>query len=112
VLKDLFRSKIAEETLLYLYHYKEIYPGGIAGDYHKAISPYQNQLNRFEEAGVLISKLTGKTRVYLFNKKNPLTDPFIKMIKIVYDSIPLQEKEKLFPKRRKPRAKGKAVIGR
>jgi len=112
MLKELFRSKIAEEVLLYLYHYQEIYPGGIAGDYKKAISPYQNQLDKFEQAGVIISRLVGKTRTYIFNKKNPLTRPFMEMIRLVYEAIPLEDKEKLFPKRRKPGIKGKPVIGR
>jgi hypothetical protein len=112
MLKELFRSKIAEEVLLYLYHYGEIYPSGIARDYNKAVSPYQNQLTRFEDAGLLISKLVGKTRVYIFNKKNPLVIPFFKMIKMVYDSIPIEDKEKIFPKRRKPRRKHKPIIGR
>ncbi|MGZ3809435.1 MAG: hypothetical protein ACXVCE_15230, partial [Bacteriovorax sp.] len=65
---------------------------------------------RFEEAGILVSKLVGKTRVYLFNQKSPATKPFMDLIKVYYDGLSLEDKEKIFATRRRPRRPGKPVI--
>ena len=67
----------AVKIMLHIYHYGEIYPTAIAKDYNTSLSPVQKQLEKFENSGILISKLSGKTRVYSFNKKNPLSRPFI-----------------------------------
>ena len=99
-------------VLLQIYHHGEVHASGIANDLQVALSPVQNQLDRFERAGILVSKKVGKTRVYFFNKKSPLLKPFIEMIKIYYETISLSDHDKLFPTRRRPRVKGKRVIGR
>jgi hypothetical protein len=44
--------------------------------------------------------------------KSPVIKSFIEIIKIYYESLPLSDHEKIFPTRRRPRAKGKPVIGR
>ncbi|MBF0361535.1 MAG: ArsR family transcriptional regulator [Oligoflexia bacterium] len=85
---------------------------GIASDLQVALSSIQNQLDHFERAGFLVSKKVGRTRVYFFNMKSPVIKPFIELLKIYYESLPLSDHEKLFPTRRRPRAKGKPVIVR
>ncbi len=109
MLDKIFGNKTAEKIMLHIYHYGDTYPSAIARDYNIALTPIQNQLQRFEEAGVLISKMVGRTRVYKFNKRYSLTGPFIKLVKIVYDALSLEDKEKIFKKRRRPRRKGKPV---
>ena len=75
-----------------------------------ALTPVLKQLNKFELAGVLVSKEIGKSRLYSFNPKSAFTKPIKEMLKIVYDSIPIKEKEKIFNKRRRPRRKGKPTL--
>jgi hypothetical protein len=98
--------------LLHLFHHGESYPSAVAKDFKVTLGQVQRQFDRFESAGILISKLTGKTRIYQFSKKNPLTSPFMELVKRVYDSIPLEEKQLIFNTRRRPRRAGKPVIGR
>ncbi len=112
MLKEIFGNKTAACVLLHVYHHGEIHASGIANDLQVALSPVQNQLDRFERASVLVSKKVGRTRVYFFNMKSPLIKPFIEMIKIYYESLPITDHEKLFPTRRRPRVKGKPVLGR
>ena len=112
MLDKILGNSTASKIMLHLYHYGEIYPTAVARDYEMALSPVQKQFERFEEAGVLVSKLVGKTRVYLFNKKSPVTKQFIELIKIYYDSLSLEDKQKIFVQRRRPRRAGKPVIGR
>ena len=70
----------------------------------ESLGALQKQFERFENAGIIISKLQGRTRVYQFNLKNGgIVKPFMEMVKVIYDSIPLREKEDLFETRRRPR---------
>ena len=110
MLDKILGSKTAQKIFLHLYHYGETYPSAVAKDFKVSLGQVQRQFDRFEEAGVIISKLTGRTRIYQFNKKQGIVKPFIEIIKKVYDSIPIEEKKELFSTRRRPRKKGKPVI--
>lgn len=103
-------NRTAERVLLHLYHYGEIHAAGIAGDYGVVVNPIRQQLERFEKGNILVSKMVGRTRVYLFNPKSPYVKPLKEILKITYEAIPLNERESLFGQRRRPREKGKKVI--
>ncbi|MBK8394666.1 MAG: ArsR family transcriptional regulator [Leptospiraceae bacterium] len=109
MLELILGNKTAERVLLHIYHYGEIHASAISSDYKIALTPILNQLNRFEMAGILISKEIGKARLYSFNPKSAFTKPMMNIIKIAYDNIPLENKEKIFKIRRRPRRKGKPV---
>lgn len=110
MLEKILGSDTAMKIMLHLIHYGEIYPSAVAKDYEISLSAVQKQFERFEEAGILVSKLVGKTRIYLFNKKSPTVKPFIDLIKVYYDGLSLEDKEKIFAARRRPRRPGKPVI--
>ncbi len=110
MVEGLFGNKTAEKVLLHIFHYGESHASIIASDFKIATTPVRKQLNRFETAGILISKEVGKSRVYTFNKKSVFTGLIKKIIEIVYESIPLVERQKIFQVRRRPRRKGKPVI--
>ena len=110
VLEGIFGNKTAERVLLHIFHYGEIHASAIAQDCKIALNPIKGQLDRFERSGVLVSKEVGRSRVYSFNPKSPFTDPVKRLVQIVYESIPLREKERIFAERRRPRRKGKPVL--
>ena len=110
MLEKILGSDTAMKIMFHLVHYGEIYPSAVAKDYQISLSGVQKQFERFEEAGILVSKLVGKTRVYFFNKKSPTVKPFMEFIKIYYDGLSLEDKEKIFVERRRPRRPGKPVI--
>jgi len=110
MLEGIFGNKTAEKVLLHVFHYSEIHASAIADDYQMALNPVIGQLTRFENAGILVSKEMGRTRVYSFNPKSPFVRPVKELIRIVYDNIPLKERELLFGVRRRPRRKGKPVL--
>jgi len=109
MLENIFGNETAEKVLLHIYHYGEIHASAISLDYNISVTPVLNQLVRFENAGVLVSKQIGRSRVFMFNKKSPFTKPTIALLKIVYENISLDEKQQFF-KRRRPRKKGKPVL--
>ncbi len=110
MISEIFGNQSAARVLLHVFHYGEIHGAAIANDYGIALSPIQRQLDRFERAGILVSRLAGRTRMYSFNPKSPFSAPVKKLLEIEYESIPLEERENRFGVRRRPRAKGKPVI--
>lgn len=110
MLDKILGSATAMKIMLHLIHYKEIYPTAVAKDYQISLSAVQKQFQRFEEAGILVSKLVGKSRVYFFDRKSPVVKPFIELIKVYYDGLSLEDKEQLFGTRRRPRRAGKPVL--
>lgn len=110
MLDKILGSEVAMKIMLHLVHYNEIYPTAVAKDYHLALSPVQRQFSRFEEAGVLVSKLVGKTRVYMFNKKSKVAMKVYELAKLYYDGLSLKDKEKIFSERRRPRRANKPVV--
>lgn len=109
MLEGIFGNKTAEKVLLHIFHYGESHASGIAKDFGGALNPIIQQLNRFELAGVLVSKEVGRSRMYSFNPKSPFTKPVKELIEIAYEGIPLSERRKIFKTRRRPRRKGKPI---
>lgn len=99
MLEGIFGNKTAEKVLLHIFHYGESHASAIAQDFKVAKNPILHQLNRFERAGVLVSKESGRTRLYSFNKKSPLRKPVEELISMAYDSIPIAERQKMFAQR-------------
>ena len=110
MLEGIFGNRAAERALLHIYHYGEIHASAIAKDYRTSLTAIRGQLDRFERAGILIAKTIGRSRIYSFNPKSSLMPPVRELIRIVYESIPLKERERLFGERRRPRAKGKPIL--
>lgn len=109
MLELIFGNETAERVLLHVYHYGEIHAAAIARDYDVSKTPIINQLERFENSTVLKSKTVGRSRLYSFNDKSPLTTHVKALIEVLYKSIPMEEKQVLFGERRRPRRKGKPV---
>jgi predicted ArsR family transcriptional regulator len=110
VIEGIFGNRTAEKVLLHIYHYHEIHAAAIASDYRIAESQVRRQLDRFETAGILVSKQVGRTRLYSLNQKSPFASPIRKIVEIAYESLPLAERVHLFSARRRPRRKGKIII--
>lgn len=82
MLEGLFGNKSAEKVMLSIYIYGELHASAIARQYRTALDPIKKQLERFEEAGFLVSRIVGRTRLYKFNESNPLIQPLKELIKI------------------------------
>jgi len=109
MLEALFGNKSTEKILLHIFHYNESHASAIAKDFETALNPIVHQLNKLELAGILVSKEVGRSRMYKFNAKSPLAKPVKELIEVVYESISLEERQKMFASRRRPRQKGKPV---
>lgn len=110
MLEVLFGNPTAAKIMLYLFHYGEAYANGLAKDMNITLSQVQKQFDRFENAGILVSKKVGTVRIYQFNPKLGIVKKIKELIEAFYESIPLTEREKMFSIRRRPRRRGKPVL--
>jgi hypothetical protein len=82
MLEGLFGNKSAEKVMLSIFIYGELHASAIAQQYNTALDPIKKQLERFEEAGFLVSRIVGRSKLYKFNEANPMIKPLKELLKI------------------------------
>ena len=63
-LEALFGGQAAAKELLFMENYGEGYASWIARTFEMPVSEVQKQLKKFEEAGILVSRPVGTSRVF------------------------------------------------
>ena len=105
-LMGLFGSESAYQVLMYLENYNSGYASQIAKMFSISLSQAQNQLTKFEEIGLLVSRKEGTTRTFYF-KQSPVTDALRLFLRSMLEILPQATIEKYFRERRRPRRHGK-----
>ena len=80
MLEPIIGSTFRELILIYLAGRKQGYAREIATFYKKSLSPVQKQLDRLEHGNVLVSVLSGKTRVYSLNPRYPFLSELVNLV--------------------------------
>lgn len=102
----LFGSESAYRVLLYLENYSSGYASQIARTFDISLNQAQNQLTKFEEIGLLVSRKEGTTRTFYF-KRSPISDALRVFLRSMIELLPDTTIEKYFRERRRPRRYGK-----
>ena len=102
----LFGSDSAYRVLMYLENYDSGYASQIARTFGISLNQAQNQLTKFEEIGLLVSRKEGTTRTYYF-KRSPISDALRVFLRSMLELLPGRIIEKYFRERRRPRRFGK-----
>lgn len=105
-LVGLFGSESAYQVLMYLENYGKGYASQMARTFGISLNQAQNQLKKFEELGLLVSRLEGTTRMYYF-KDSPVTEGLRTFLRSMLDVLPRAIIEKYYRERRRPRRFGK-----
>jgi hypothetical protein len=107
MLEPILGSTNCERTLIFILARSKGYPREISRFFDVDLSPIQQQLDKLESGGVLVSQTAGRTRLYEFNPRYP----FLKELKALLDKAlsfyPEEEKNMLLMNRRRPRRRGK-----
>ena len=98
----LFGSESAYRVLMYLENYGKGYASEIARTFGISLNQAQNQLRKFEEVGLLISRIEGATRMYYF-KQSPVTDALRTFLQSMLEVLPSTTIEAYYRQRRRPR---------
>jgi len=107
-LEGLFGGQAATKVLLFIENYGEGYASWIAKTFEMPVSEVQKQLKKLEEAGVLVSRMVGRSRIYTWNPRDPGLEGLRQLLQSTLDfGIPEERLKKYFRQRRRPRRKGK-----
>lgn len=109
MLSKLFGSRTAELVFYYLCVYEKGYATKISGLFGLSLNAVQNQLIKFEEAGILVSFLEGRTRVFQWNPRYPFLSELKALLKKALVYLPDSDKSKYFRERTRPRRIGKPI---
>ena len=109
MLEALLGSINVERILIFLLCRDEGYAREIARFYKTTPSSIQNQLNKLEEKGVLISKLSGRTLNYSLNSHYQFLLELRNLLNKVCTFYPEELKSTLLYNRRRPRRRNKPL---
>lgn len=107
MLEKLFGSKTAGSVLMYLFVYQEGYPTEMSRVFSLAVSMVQKQLRKFEDGGILASRLRGKVRIYQWNPRCPYLDELKALLAKNFEYLPDMIRDKYFRQRTRPRMRNK-----
>jgi hypothetical protein len=108
MLEGIFGNASAEKVLFYLEKYGEGYATAIAKAFDgTTLHMVQRQLERFERAGLLVSTLKGRTRLYTWNPRYPFLAELRALLSKGLAALPASERKRYFSDRRRPRRAGK-----
>lgn len=109
MLSKLFGSRTAELVFYYLCVYEKGYPTKIAEVFGLSLNTVQNQLIKFEDAGILVSFLEGRTRIFQWNPRYPFLAELKALLLKALEYLPDSEKSRYFRERTRPRRTGKPL---
>lgn len=109
MLSILFNSSLREKILYYLLECGEGYSSELAKNFKASLFATQNQLQRLEDAGILVSRAIGKTRMYTLNPRYFLIRELTALLKKSFERLPEEEVRTYYRPRKRPRRSGKPL---
>jgi len=107
MLEALLGSQTADRVLMYLSVYEEGYPTEISRVFSLPVSMVQKQLHKFEEAGILVSRLRGRVRIYGWNPRCPYLEELKQLLDKSHEYLPENIRDQYYRRRTRPRKAGK-----
>ena len=109
MIEVLLGSKNTERVLIYIFTREEGYAREIARFFNADLKSIQNQMDKLEAGGVLVSREVGRTRPYVFNPRYPFLNELKSLLEKALSFYPQEEQNELLMNRRRPRARGKTL---
>ena len=109
LLPTLFGSLSAAQVLLFLQNYSEGHARRIATTFDVSHMAIQRQLRRLEDAGALVSRRVGNTRVFSWNPRSASVRDLRVFLEAELGRLPRDVTEAYFRQRQRPRRTGKPL---
>jgi hypothetical protein len=109
MIEPILGSENAERTLIYILMRDKGYASEIAAFYDVDLYTIQNQLRKFENGGILVSFLEGRTRDFEFNPRYVFLPELKALLEKAFSFYPQEAKDRLQMIRRRPRRTGKPL---
>jgi DNA-binding transcriptional ArsR family regulator len=104
-----FGSRSAAQALLFLQNYGEGHARRIAATFGVSPTAIQRQLRRLEAEGILVSRMTGNTRVFTWNPASPTATDLRHLLEAELERLPSEVTQQYFRQRQRPRRAGKPI---
>ena len=109
MLEPILGNSTIEKILFTLESYGQTYPLGLSKMFNIPVNGVQQQMDRLENGGVIVSSKVGRTRLYQFNPRYPFLIELKALIKSAMEYLSEKELQKYYRKRTRPRKKGKPI---
>ena len=109
MLEPILGNSTIEKILFTLESYGQAYPLGLSKMFNIPVNGIQQQMDRLENGGVIVSSMVGRTRLYKFNPRYPFLKELKELIKRAMDFLSEKELQKYYRKRTRPRKKNKPI---
>ena len=107
--ESLFGNATANRVLLFLARFGEGYPRQIANHFSISLNMVQLQLEKLEIAGIVVSQLKGRTRIYQWNPRYPFRRELLALLNKAFDFMSEEQITQFYTRRTRPRRKGKPL---
>lgn len=107
MLGPLFGTEVRERILIFILARERGYATEIAKFYDVDLYSVQNQLDKLETGGVLVSYKAGRTRLYEFNPRYAFLSELTQLLEKALSYYPKDQQDELLLNRRRPRRRGK-----
>lgn len=109
-LEALFGGKAAVRVLLFIENYGDGYASRIARTFDMPLSEVQKQLRKFEQAGILVSRMVGTSRIYTWNPLDSALEGLKELLQETLEKgIPEKTLQQYYRQRQRPRRQGKEI---
>jgi len=109
MLKPLLGTKNRELTLQFILNFEQGYAREISKYLGASLPSIQNQLRNFEEGGVMLSKMSGRTKVFFFNPRYAFLPELINLLNKAKQYYKPDLKAQFEMLRKRPRRPGKPL---
>jgi len=109
MLEVLLSTTNRELTLQYLLTFKEGYARDIAKYFDIALPSVQNQLKNFEDGGLALSKMEGRTKIYFLNPRYAFLEELTALLNKAKEYYKPELKDKFEMQRKRPRRADKPL---
>jgi len=106
LLEPLLGSTNRERVLIFLQTREEGYAREMARFFETDLFPIQDQLEKLEAGGVIVSRKVGRTILYQFNPRYALLGELRTLLAKALSFYPEEMKENLLMNRRRPKKRG------
>ena len=108
-LEAIFGSKSATITLMFLQNYGEGHVSRIARTFGVSPTAIKRQLLQFEYAGLLVSRVVGRSRIFTWNPRSSTAKSLRTFLEGELEKLPTDIQRQYFRQRQRPRRTGKPI---
>jgi len=109
MLEPVLGNGTIEKILFTLESYERSYPSELSKMFDIPVNGIQQQMDRLESGGVVVSSMVGRTRLYQFNPRYPFLKELKALIRRAMEFLSEKEVQQYYRRRTRPRKKGKPL---